>query len=262
MTLATLRTSKWILRTALAGLFVAFCLLLASWQWQRSQDELAVERAALAEPIPVAEAVTAADSTIPLTSLGRQVVVSGEVSPDTVTLVRDRTNNAGKAGYWILAGVLTADNALVPVKLGWTAEADIPRIDDNLDVTGRLQPDENFYPDAETVAGKPLLTVTKPGLAAVWAGDVPEGATITPGFVSALSVSPTQPNLEMVTPLIGTDPDVGLPLRNVLYSLQWLVLAGFAIFMWIKWFREDVQEARAASVAEVENPPARVSLDA
>ena len=260
MNLATLRTSKWVLRTVLALLFVGFCLVLASWQWQRSQDELAVERAALAEPISVGEALTATDDTIPLESLGRQVTVSGPLSPGAQTLVRDRTSDSDAAGYWVVAGVEAAPNEIVPVLLGWTATPELPELAGDVLVTGRLQPDENFYPEAGVSIGEPLLTITKSGLTQVWdRGE--SAAVVTPGFVAALSVSPATPGLELVTPLIGTDPDVGLPVRNVLYSLQWLVLAGFAIFMWVKWFREDVAEATAAH-SEVENRPVQVSLDA
>nr|MCH9815882.1 hypothetical protein [Actinomycetes bacterium] len=177
MTLATLRTSKWVLRTILALAFVVFCLVLAVWQWERSQDELAIERAALAEPIPVGEALTATESTIPLESLGRQVRVVGPVLSDAQTLVRDRTSDTDSAGYWVVVGVEAAPNEVVPVLLGWTPEPELPELTGDLAVTGRLQPDENFYPEAGVNAGQPLLTITKAGLTQLWV--TPGGKTPT-----------------------------------------------------------------------------------
>jgi cytochrome oxidase assembly protein ShyY1 len=262
MTLSTLRTSKWILRTVLALLFLAFCILLAFWQWQRSQDELAIDRAALAEPVPVEQAWNPMDPTIPLQSLGRQVLVTGELLPGAQTLVRDRTSDDGRAGYWVVAGVSTDEGNLVPVLLGWTGDSELPNLSGPVEAMGRLQPDENFYPEANVTVGEPILTITKAGLTQIWSGQVADGGAVTPGFVAAISLVPSPPTLELVTPLIGTDPDVGLPMRNVLYSLQWLFLAGFAIVMWVKWFREDVADAWDSQADGVENRPAQVSLDA
>lgn len=225
-------------------------LFAAAWQWDRSQQQLAAEQAALAEPAPVGEVVSPSDPSVPIEVLGRQVTVTGDYVAGTQSLVRSRLSSDGEPGFWVINGIRTADGTVVTALRGWSPNADPPVAEGPVSLTGRLQPDENFYADAPISESRPLVTITQAGVRKQWeppltrAGQV---ALMTPGFVAATEISPVDSRLAVLVPLIGTDPEIDYPLRNVFYSLQWLVFVAFVIVVWFKWLREDVAEAQRDS---------------
>ena len=226
------------------------CLFAATWQWERSQQQLAAEQAALAEPAPVGEVLDPSDPSVPIESLGRQVTVAGQYIAGAQSLIRSRLSKGGEPGLWVVNGIRTADGTVVAALRGWSPNADPPVAEGSVSLTGRLQPDENFYGDAPISEGQPLVTITQAGLRKQWEPPITragQDVLMTPGFVAVTRISPVDPGLGMLVPLIGTDPEIDYPLRNVLYSLQWLVFAGFVIVIWLKWLREDLAEARRDS---------------
>ena len=249
---------KWVLLTCLAAVALGAFAWASFWQWDRSQQQLEAEQAGLAAPAVIEEVVSPQDPGVPITALGRQVTVTGEYLPGTQSLVRSRLSEQGEVGFWVLNGVRTDAGSVVAVLRGWSAVQDVAEPTGSVRVAGRLQPDENFYPNAVVSAEDPLVTITMAGLMAQWSnpadGDQisedPAGATsatsdLLPGFVAATEVTPGSAAVSLVRPVIGVDPDVGFPWRNVAYSLQWLVFAAFVVVMWFRWFREDVRERRA-----------------
>lgn len=247
MIIQTLLSARWLLRSAIAVLAILLCLLAAAWQWDRSQQQLDAEQAALAEPAPVGEVVSPADLSVPIEALGRQVAVAGRYIEGTQTLVRSRLSQDGVAGFWVVNGIRTSDGTVVAVLRGWSS-TNAPTVPEgSVSITGRLQPDENFYPDSPISDKHPLVTITRAGLHEQWGPPIEragQDTLMTPGFVAATDISPGASDLAMLVPLIGTDPEIDYPLRNVFYSLQWLVFVGFVIVIWVKWLRDDLVEAR------------------
>lgn len=262
-----LRTPRWIARTVLALAVVAVFVGAAIWQYQRTQDQLTVARAAVAQPAPYADVVAVGAQQLPLEGLGRQVVVRGVVEPGARTFVRSRLSPAEEPGYWVVDGVRLADGRLVAVLQGWVERpAAAPVIEGPwVHLLGRLQPDENFYAGAPVPATGPLLTITAAGLAQQWGPVVPQGG-LAPGYVTVIGTA--VPGIEPVRPVIGSDPDVAFPLQNAFYSLQWLVFAGVVILVWVRWLREDIADAAAGTEGATgadrdgsADPEPRVSLD-
>lgn len=266
-----LLTGKWLVLTLIALLAIAACGLAAVWQWDRSQQQLRAEQAGLAAPTNIAAVVQPGQPDVPIEALGRQVLVDGEYIPRAQSLIRSRLSDSGEEGYWVVDGVRTGDGAVVAVLRGWSSTADVEAPTGSVSLGGRLQPDENFYPNAAISADEPLVTITESGLMKQWTGVSAEsgdqGAAVqadefVPGFVAATDVTPQSPGLTLVQPVIGQDPDVGFPWRNVLYSLQWVVFAAFVVIIWVKWFRDDVREqaARDAASPRASEAQDRVSL--
>ena len=230
--LRTLLTPRWLGFTALAVLAVVLCLIAAWWQYQRTQDQLIVERAAAAELAAYPDVVTGTD--LPLDVLGREVRLDGELVPEARSFVRTRTNDSGEAGFWVVDGVRLDDGRTVPLLQGWVEDpsaAPKPEVADLVSSTlGRVQPDENFYRDAPITPAEPLVTITSTGLASQW----PSNANIAPGYVTATSANP---DFERIRPVFGADPDVPFPLQNALYSLQWIVFAGLVLYVWFRGLR-------------------------
>jgi surfeit locus 1 family protein len=262
----TLFSGKWLVLSTLAVVGIAACMLAAMWQWDRSQQQLLAEQAGLAAPTPIGEVVSSADARVPIEALGRQVTVVGEYLPNSQTLVRSRLSQDGEAGFWVVNAVQTTDGAIVAALRGWSKDQEVAVATGPVGFAGRLQPDENFYPKAPIAADAPLVTITEAGLQTQWQeslGQAGGAGQMLPGFVAVTSIEPSNLGVSEVRPLIGSDPAVGFPWRNVLYSLQWLVFAGFVVVMWIRWFREDLAQARRAETEPgwQSSQPDRVSLD-
>lgn len=238
--LRVLTTPAWILRTVVALLAVVVCLVASAWQYQRTSGELAVARAAQSLPVAYQDVVTGDRESLATEWLGRSVVVAGVVGERS--LIRSRLSQGGQPGYLVVDQVRLDDGRAVAVLQGWVPRpAEAPALaGDRIQVTGRLQPPENFYADAPVAATGPLLTITDRGLAGQW-GDAP-----APGYVTVVG-EPAAPGFGPVRPVVGADPDVPFPLQNAFYSLQWLIFAGVVIFIWARFFRDDVRQERGES---------------
>lgn len=251
-----LRTRQWIGRTALAVVVIAAFFALSYWQYARTQDQLAAARAALSHQVDYAEVVRPDDRQLPVPALGRRVSVSGTVVPGARALVRDRLDDTGDRGYLVVDAVRIGDGRVVAVLQGWVPTArSAPELTGAITVSGRVQPDENFYPDAPVVAGEPLVTITAAGLLTQWA---PRVTQLTPGYVTVTG-TPAAAGLRTVAPIVGADPDPPFPWQNVFYTLQWLIFAVLVVVAWLRWLRDDVVAAREAAAAAGQRD--RVSLN-
>lgn len=239
--LRVLLTPRWIGLTLLALAVILAFVLLGVWQWQRTQDVLAAERAALAAPVAVSE-VAVPGQDLDATSLGREVTVTGTYEADRQLLVVNRELD-GKVGVWVLTPIRLPDGTLVPVVRGWlpsgTAPGSAPP-SGTVTVSGVLQPDEQFYAAAKSPGPGLLVTVTGEAIAAAW------GDRVAPGFVVLESQAPpSAPAPLPVRPAVRAG-DVPFPLQNFFYAFQWWFFALFAVAMWGRWLWLDVQDRRAA----------------
>lgn len=253
--LRLLLTPHWILRTVVAVVAIVACGVAALWQYHRTEDQLAVARAALSELVAY-EAVVPADSqSLDIEWLGRNVTVTGVVLPER-SLIRSRLSRDGAVGYLVVDPVRLDDGRVVAVLQGWVPDAaSAPDLaGQRVSVDGRLQPYENFYAGAPITADEPLLTISAAGLAEQWRQPPVDGYVTVTG-------PPAAPQLGAVTPLVGTDPDVPFPLQNAFYSLQWLIFAGLICYAWQRFFREDLRtEAGGEPAAIPADADDRVSL--
>lgn len=256
--LRVLRTPQWILRTVGALLAIAICVVASFWQYNRTDDQLAVARSAVSQLVPYDELVPTDSRSLDIGWLGHNVSVAGEVVPGARSFVRSRLSQDDEVGYLVVDGVRLDDGRVVAVLQGWVPDVEsAPSLAGReVRVTGRVQPYENFYAGAPVTASDPLLTISAAGLAKQWGDHAP-----VDGYVTVTGTA-AAPGLEVATPLVGTDPDVPFPLQNAFYSLQWLIFAGIVVFAWVRFFREDVraERRRTADMTIVAPPGDRVSL--
>ena len=239
-----------LLLHVVAALAVGVAAWLGWWQlsaWHDQREDRALEMAG-DEPRPLAE-VLGPDDPFPGEHVGRPVVVPGTWLDDSLVHVADRRRAAGAAddGVWQVAllAVCTqqaerCDTApAIPVVLGWApavgVAAEAPQ--GAAEVRGWLQPAEQGQSDPDTqddvipsLRTADLLQRTRRD---VYSGYVilDEPATARAGLVA-------------VTPETLPDPPPSTALRNLLYGLEWWVFAGFAVFLWWRWARDAVLEAR------------------
>jgi cytochrome oxidase assembly protein ShyY1 len=254
----TLATPRWIGFTILALVAIAICVAASVWQFQRTQDQLDLERAAVAREADYTEVVTGGD--LPFSALGRAVRVTGTPLPQARSAVRSRVDGSGRVGYLIVDGLRLADGRTVAVLQGWVptpAAAPEPQ-SDRVTVSGRVQPDENFYRDAPISATEPLVTITGEGLAAQWEPELAAvAADLAPGYVTVTSPSA---RFERSQPVFGADPDVPFPLQNAFYTLQWLIFAGLVVFVWLRGLFLDTRERPGPAAGDRRDAEANSAL--
>lgn len=224
------RTPRWLLLLGLLIALIVGATVLGRWQWERTQDILAAERAAAAEPIPVGQALEGAVEELPSESIGRPVTAVGIFDPARQVAVPNRSLDENP-GSWIVTGMRLADGSLVPVLRGWVADDDVAATAvpaGEITISGVLQPDEIFYADAPVTSGS-VAAISRQSLGQAWSEDVP------PGFVVlAQQEPPSEPAPRPVPPTVQT-ADVPFPLQNFFYAFQWWIFAAFGVFLYLRW---------------------------
>jgi cytochrome oxidase assembly protein ShyY1 len=230
------RVGRWLLAgVALVVLVVSF-VLLGRWQWERTQDILAAERAALAAPVDVREVVGPGD--LPNEAIGRAVTVTGTYDPALTAIVTGRALD-GEPGDWIVSGLPQPDGSVVAVVRGWVPDgtgAAVPA--GEVTVTGVLHPDERFFADAAPAPGT-VAAIASERLADVW------GVPVAPGFVMLAAQEPARSGDPAPVPPTVQTADVPFPWQNFAYAFQWWIFALFAVAVFVRWIWLDARARRA-----------------
>jgi surfeit locus 1 family protein len=238
---------------------VTIAVLLALWQydaWQAGRA-LAARDLAGGQPAPLGD-ILGPDDAYPGDQVGRPVRLSGQWLPDSTVEVSDRALD-GRDGRWVVTPVAVCadDCAGAPAILvvrGWIpADADAPPSPTGpADVTGWLQPGEGRgLPDPDpTDAVLPELRIAS----AVQHVDTDLYGGYVIARVSTGSTtgdgSSTGDGLTPVTPDALPEPDAFTSLRNLFYALEWVVFGGFALFLWWRWSRDELDRVAALERAD------------
>ena len=245
----------------LAGVVaVTAAVLLGLWQfhaWQTGRD-LAARDLANTRALPLNRVLTP-DGVFPGDQVGRPVTFSGQWLPDASVTVTDKRLD-GRTGVWAVTPVAVCssgqDCATAPAILvvrGWAPDRDAvpPSPTGRVGLTGWLQPGEGAgIPDPNpTDRVLPELRIAS----AIQFVD----QDLYGGYVIAKQGA-AAPGLERVTPAALPEPDTTTKLRNLLYAFEWWIFGGFAVFLWWRWARDEVDRAAAeeeAAAAEIASAP-------
>lgn len=213
---------------------LAAAVALGIWQLHAWQAGRAAEARDLskAPALPLAK-VMGADDTFPGEYLGQPVSFAGDWLPEGTLYVADR-DLEGQRGYWVMTPVLVGESAM-PVVRGWATQPEAPAPRGPVEVEGWLQasegtgaPDQD--PEDEVIPEMRIASIVQHVDADLYSGYVvskdPDAAleAVTPGSV---------PRVSAVTHL-----------KNLLYAFQWWIFGAFAVYVWYRWCRDQV-EARA-----------------
>ncbi|QNN54456.1 SURF1 family protein [Nocardioides mesophilus] len=242
----TLLAPRMLALHALGVLAVTAAVLLGLWQygaWQTGR-ELEARDLAGATPQPLGDVLTA-DAPFPNDQVGRPVTFAGRWLPRSTFEVSDRRLE-GRTGRWLVTPVAVcadrsaADCAEAPAMLvvrGWLAP-DAPRPGPprgTVALTGWLQPGEGQgIPDPDPRDDVlPELRIAS----AIQKVD----QDLYGGYVIARDLAgPAAAGLEPVTPASLPEPSGFTSLRNLLYALEWWVFGGFAVYLWVRWVRDEL----------------------
>jgi cytochrome oxidase assembly protein ShyY1 len=250
---------RWVLALLLALGIAAGFALLGQWQLERAVEQAVVEERPTEEVRPFAD-VAEPDSPTAQAATGQRVEVTGVVVPGDTVLVEGRLND-GVAGYWVVAHLEVTDAAPggLPVALGWapdeaSARTALERVDADAEaaggepvtLVGRFLPSEApMMPDED---GDPfaMQTVAVAQLVNVWADYVDR-----PVYFGYLTTTEPAAGLEAI---VSPPPEQSVELNwlNIFYAVEWVVFAGFAVFLWYRLVRDAVERERDSEGARAD----------
>lgn len=237
------RRPKWIAALILALGIAAGFAALGQWQLSRSIEG--------GEPAFDTERVVPLDSVAEPQQPVRQEgyrLVSAEVSfvPGDYVVLADRIDVAG-SGYWVVGHGVVPGGASLAVALGWTPDRDaaasvISDLESNAPerVQGRYLPSEAPTESDFEAGERSALAVSE--LINLWA-EPPQG--VYGGYLIADQPPAGLERIDAPAP----STEVSLNLLNVFYAAEWVIFAGFAVFLWYRLVRDQVElEAEGADV--------------
>ncbi|MBC9728528.1 SURF1 family protein [Streptomyces sp. TRM68367] len=247
-----LLTPRWWGINVFVLLAIPFCIFMGSWQLGRFEDRVQEDRNAtqqaaeskkeaarpLAELLPVNKATS-----------GKQVTATGEYGRQL--LVPDRELD-GRNGYYVLTLLRTDSGKALPVVRGWLpgapdpAQAPAPPRG-KVTVTGALQasetPGDNGVSARSGLPAGQTAAISAASLVNLVPYDVYDAwITLNRGDAGMKAVPATAPQ------------DTGLDLKafqNLGYTAEWFAFVGFAVFMWFRLLRREVEFARDAELGLV-----------
>jgi surfeit locus 1 family protein len=220
---------------ALASVVVA--ALLGAWQYDAWQERRAAEAVDLTQldPIPLAEAM-GPDDPFPGDLVGQPVSVDGTWVAEGTVFVSGREHD-GRAGYWVVTplAVPAADEPALPVVRGWvpSPESAPPPPTGRSEVVGWLQPPEGSSAVDEDPGDDVLPQLRIADLI----------QRVDQDLYGAYAVV-TRPTEGLEPADLDQLPEVGrfTALRNLLYAVEWWFFGAFALFVWIRWMRDETAD--------------------
>ncbi|MET8132912.1 SURF1 family protein [Streptomyces sp. NPDC005251] len=261
-----LLTPRWCGINVFVLLAIPFCIFMGSWQLGRFEDRVQEHRRA--------DAAASTAETDPARPLAEMLPVTTETSGKQTTakgrygkqlLVPGRELD-GRSGYFVLTLLRVDGGKALPVVRGWLPGAPDPAKvpaapGGEVTVTGALQASESPGSNGVSTAGG-----LPPGqTAAISSASLVNLVPYTP-YDAWITLDKADAGMKAVPP---TAPDnTGLDLKafqNLGYTGEWFVFAGFAVFMWFRLLRREVEFARDAElglVPDAADAPEKQSADA
>lgn len=248
----------------LALVLTAAAVALGLWQydaWQTRRANDAIDVTTL-EPVPLAS-VIGPDDPFPGDQVGQPVIVDGTWVPGGTVFVSGREHD-GRDGFWVVTPLAVGDASApaLPIVRGWVdAVADAPPAPQGrAEFVAWLQPTEGTGavdddPSDDVLPQLRIADVLQHvdqdlyGAYAVVADDV------VPGAWPAGDDAVNDGTAGLAAAALEQLPDAGrfTALRNLLYAIEWWFFAGFAVFIWTRWVRDELAASRAEEPA-VEDP--------
>ncbi|MDO9397207.1 MAG: SURF1 family cytochrome oxidase biogenesis protein [Herbiconiux sp.] len=270
-----MRRPRWIAMLVLALAVAAGFAALGQWQLSRAVST-GSEGNTLTETVRPLDEVADPQKPVLEVQAAQRVETAGRLVASGYDVLAGRLDD-GLKGYWVIGQVALdapADTYLA-VALGWTADADVAvqtaeRLRDAGDgapqeLVGRYLPTEapstaepgTASDGLESLLGGPAeTTLAVASLVNRWP-EFDAQAAVYGGYL-VLDTAP-----EGLTPIASPEPDRSVQLNwlNIFYAAEWVVFAGFAVYLWYRLVRdawEREQEELAEAAAEGAAPDARV----
>ena len=264
------RRPRWIAALALALVVAAGFAGLSQWQLARAVATGTVIARDTETVVPL-EDVAKPQSPVTDRANAQLVTVAGRWNPGDYSIVSDRLDK-GRSGYWVVGHFSTAfdsgTTAGLAVAVGWSANrasatSALTALERDASlsaapITGRYIPAEG--PQDSDFEHRKLSTMTPGAFLNTWKS--PDAAGVYGGYLTSAVASAGLTRIDSPKP----SSDVEVNLLNVFYAVEWVVFAGFAIFLWYRlvrdaWERErdEAAETDAADSAAADTQSAHVN---
>ena len=186
--------------------------------------------------------------------VGQLVKVDGTWVPGDFLVITERVN-LGSTGYWVVGHLATGTEPTDPavaVAVGWTADRDTAgnvasALNEDRDasvttVSGRLNASQGpEIPDGDDPFE--LNTMSVAALVNIWPqmSDRP----IYNGYI----VSADVPEGLVAIDAPAVEQETTVNWLNIFYAVEWVVFAGFAIFLWYRLVRDAWERAQEEAAA-------------
>jgi len=246
--LKTALKPRWIAGLVFALVLSGVFVLLSQWQLSRSTQHEPPAPSSIEEVKPLVDVLKPGEFFHGSVS-DQMVSATGSYDPNKQVLVEGRLYNNQK-GYWIvsafavkdapkLSGVAASSQTWIPVARGWVADASQagPPPSGNITLTGRLIPSEAPVPNVDAGPGR-ASAVSTAELINDWE------VSSYPGFIAATSEMADG----VAVPVSDTMKALNIPAQppaeqvnwlNLFYAVEWVVFAGFSIFIWWRLVKDD-----------------------
>ncbi|CAN5547364.1 hypothetical protein BH10ACT6_BH10ACT6_14690 [soil metagenome] len=242
---AVARRPRWIGALLLALAIAAGFAALGQWQLARSVAA-PVADASTTEIVTDLTSVAKPNEPVTDPEVGHMITTDATLVPGDYVVLEDRLND-GVTGYW-LVGHATTPGGDLAVALGWaqTREAAVAAEQDaaiRRPLVGRYLPSES--PDQPGVEKGQQSAASVPALVNQWSS---LGDSVYGGFVVVRTPSA---GLEKIDSPAPTE-QLGLNWLNLFYALEWALFAGFAIYLWYRLVKDEVEKENGADSAETD----------
>jgi cytochrome oxidase assembly protein ShyY1 len=251
--LKTALKPRWIAGLVFALLLSGVFVLLSQWQFGRSTQSDTPVSTTVEEVKPLVD-VLKPGLFFPGSVSDQMVRATGSYDPSKQVLIEGRLHGGAK-GYWIvsafavdgapvLSGAGATPKTWIPVARAWVQSPDdaTPPPSGTIELTGRLLPSEAPVPNVDAGPGR-ASAVSVAELINKWdvssyqgfvaaTKETSAGADMSAsGALKALNI-PAQPPAQQVNWL------------NLFYSVEWVVFAGFALYIWWRLVADDYRRDR------------------
>lgn len=264
--LKTALKPRWIAGLVFALLISGVFVLLSQWQFGRSTQSEVPVPPQVEESKPLTT-VLQPGTFFPGSVADQMVTATGSYDSTKQILVENRLKD-GQKGYWVvtafavdgapaLRGAAASPKTWIPVARAWVAEPGQagPPPSGIVELSGRLLPSEAPLPNVDAGAGR-ASAVSVAELINRWE------VSSYPGFVAASAESSAGKALELppdMKPLniAAQPPAQQVNWLNLFYSVEWVVFAGFALYIWWRLVADDYRRGLEESADAEEDDAER-----
>lgn len=239
----TLFSVKWLAMLVLALVVAGAFAALGKWQLDRAYRATPDPEEAPTESISKLQDVVEPGSLLKDTAVGQKVTAEGSFASGDFIVVTDRTQS-GDLGYWVTGHFVLDDGSSIAVALGWAASRDAAdavaeRLNtegtDAAQIDGRVVSTE--APELDEDRPREVTTMAVPWLLNLW--DTADG----PIYDVYVLSSDAPAGLEQI---VAPPPEQKAEVNwlNIFYAIEWVVFAGFAVFLWYRLGKDAWEKER------------------
>jgi len=245
---AVARRPQWLLALLLALVVAGVFAWLGRWQMDNAIRTDIIETAEFETLQPLTD-VAAAGEAVMEAAAGAVVDTAGTFNGRDLEIVAPR-ENGGELGAWVTGHLVTDEGSHLAVAIGWAADpalaesaaaelAATPGFTAPLELEGRFMPTEGIDVPAPGEDHSLITNMAPAQLVNLWS------EVDGPTYAGYLVLHPEGDSAQLLDSAgleaidsVAPEPPEAVNWLNVFYAIEWVVFAGFAVFLWYRLVRD------------------------